>query len=61
METIKTMKTNLPTKSYVADTPWLDKEATPFIQIKNLSKNFDGTPAVANVDLNIYQGELFTI
>ena len=61
METIKTMKTNQPTKSYVADTPWLDREATPFIQIKNLSKNFDGTPAVANIDLNIYQGELFTI
>ena len=61
METIKIMKTNQPPKSYVADTPWLDKEATPFIQIKNLSKNFDGTPAVANVDLNIYQGELFTI
>ncbi|MFL2496172.1 MAG: ABC transporter ATP-binding protein [Porticoccaceae bacterium] len=55
------MKTNQPTKSYVADTPWLDREATPFIQIKNLSKNFDGTPAVANIDLNIYQGELFTI
>ena len=61
METIKTMKTNQPTKSYVAETPWLDKEATPFIQIKNLSKNFGGTPAVANIDLNIYQGELFTI
>ena len=61
METIETMKTNQPTKSYVADTPWLDREATPFIQIKNLSKNFDGTPAVANIDLNIYQGELFTI
>ena len=61
METIKTMKTNQPTKSYVADTPWLDREASPFIQIKNLSKNFDGTPAVANIDLNIYQGELFTI
>ena len=61
METIKTMKSNQPTKSYVADTPWLDREATPFIQIKNLSKNFDGTPAVANIDLNIYQGELFTI
>ena len=61
METIKTMKTNQPTKSYVADTPWLDREASPFIQIKNLSKNFDGTPAVANIDLTIYQGELFTI
>ena len=61
METIKTMKTNQTTKPYIADTPWLDEEATPFIQIKNLSKNFDGTPAVTNVGLNIYQGELFTI
>ena len=61
METIKKMKTNQTTKPYIADTPWLDKDVTPFIQIKNLNKNFDGTPAVTNVDLNIYQGELFTI
>ena len=61
METIKTMKTNQPAKPYIADTPWLNKDITPFIQIRNLSKNFDGTPAVANIDLNIYQGELFTI
>jgi putrescine transport system ATP-binding protein len=61
METIKIMKPNQPSKPYIADTPWLDKDVTPFIQIRNLSKNFDGTQAVANVDLNIYQGELFTI
>ena len=33
----------------------------PFIKIENLSKHFDGFPAVNNVSLDIYQGELFSI
>jgi putrescine transport system ATP-binding protein len=61
METGDAIKPNQPKKPYLAETPWLDKKATPFIQIKNLSKSFDGNEAVTNVDLNIYQGELFTI
>jgi len=43
------------------ETPWLDPEAQPLIQIQGLTKKFAGTTAVDNVDLNIYQGELFTI
>lgn len=45
----------------LSDTPWLDPNAQPFIQIKSLSKKFDDQTAVDNVNLEIYQGELFTI
>ena len=45
----------------LAETPWLDPEAKPLIQIQGLTKKFSGTTAVDNVDLNIYRGELFTI
>ena len=44
-----------------ADTPWLDPKAKPYIQIKGLSKQFDTFNAVDAVNLDIYQGELFTI
>lgn len=54
-------KTNHLAKSYVAETPWLDPHAVPFIQIKGLSKQFDDFSAVDCVDLDIYKGELFTI
>ncbi len=40
---------------------WLDPTAEPFIQIENVSKNFDGFMAVRNVDLDVYKGELFSI
>ena len=40
---------------------WLDPAAKPFIQIENVSKDFDGFMAVRNVNLDIYQGELFSI
>ena len=55
------MKAQRQTKPYVAVTPWLDPDAKPFIQIKGLSKQFDDFLAVANVTLDIYKGELFTI
>ncbi|MDG1474043.1 MAG: ABC transporter ATP-binding protein [Porticoccaceae bacterium] len=55
------MTTQRSTKPYVAATPWLDPKAVPFIQIKNLSKQFDKFTAVDKVNLDIYQGELFTI
>ena len=54
-------KTSHLTKSYVAETPWLDPDAVPFIQIKGLSKQFGDFSAVDCVDLDIYKGELFTI
>lgn len=45
----------------LSDTPWLDPNAEPFIQIKSLSKKFDNFSAVNNVSLTIFKGELFTI
>ncbi len=45
----------------LSNTPWLDPNAEPFIQIKSLSKKFDNFAAVNNVSLNIFKGELFTI
>jgi putrescine transport system ATP-binding protein len=50
-----------PASPYVAETPWLDPKAKPFIQIKGLSKQFDDFTAVNNISLDIYKGELFTI
>ena len=40
---------------------WLDPAAKPFIRIENVSKHFDGFPAVNDVSLDIYKGELFSI
>ncbi len=40
---------------------WLDPAAKPFIRIENVSKHFDGFPAVNDVSIGIYQGELFSI
>lgn len=40
---------------------WPDPAAKPFVQIENLSKHFDGFPAVNNVSLDIFKGELFSI
>lgn len=39
--------------------PWRDGGATPFIQIKALSKRFGKFTAVDSVSLDIYKGELF--
>ena len=39
----------------------LSNAAEPFIRIESLTKQFDGTAVVENVDLDIYQGELFAI
>ena len=43
------------------ETPWLDKDADPLIRIKGISKKFGEFTAVNNVDLDIYQGELFCL
>ena len=40
---------------------WQDPTAKPFIQIENVSKDFDGFIAVNNVSLDIYKEELFAI
>jgi putrescine transport system ATP-binding protein len=41
--------------------PWEDENAKPFIRIMQLSKHFGEVRAVDNVDLDIFQGELFSI
>ena len=44
-----------------ADTPWLDPNNEPFIKIRGITKTFGDFTAVANVDLDIYKGELFSL
>ena len=46
---------------YTLNKPWADPSATPFIRIKNVTKNFGAFTAVDNVSLDIYQGELFCL
>jgi putrescine transport system ATP-binding protein len=41
--------------------PWLDPKAKPFVQVANLTKKFGAFTAVDNIDLKIYQGELFCL
>ncbi len=46
----------------VADTrPWRDPNAKPFVRIRNVTKKFGDVAAVADVSLDIYQGELFCL
>ncbi|MFT5131813.1 MAG: putrescine transport system ATP-binding protein [Gammaproteobacteria bacterium] len=40
---------------------WQAPDEAPFIQIENISKDFDGYLAVDNVNLNIYKNEFFAI
>ncbi|KAG1700496.1 Putrescine transport ATP-binding protein PotG [Nymphon striatum] len=44
-----------------SDRPWLDVEAEPLIKIRGVTKKFGEFTAVNNVDLDIYQGELFCL
>ncbi len=41
--------------------PWLNKDAEPYIKIETLTKQFDGVTVVDDVNLDIYEGELFAI
>lgn len=43
------------------DEPWLDPDARPMVEIRGLSKHFGNVAAVNQADLDIYQGELFSI
>jgi len=45
-----------------SDTPWLDPAGQrPLVQIKGVTKSFGAVTAVDNIDLDIYQGELFCL
>ncbi len=43
------------------NTPWLDPNAKPFIEIQGVSKHFGDFVAVDSVDLDIYKGGIFSI
>ncbi len=44
-----------------SDQPWLDPDVEPFVKIRALTKNFGAFTAVSAVDLDIYEGELFSL
>ncbi len=48
-------------KALFSDQPWLDPETEPFVKIRGLTKNFGAFTAVSAVDLDIYEGELFSL
>jgi putrescine transport system ATP-binding protein len=41
--------------------PWLEPGATPQVRIEGVSKSFGAATAVAEVDLQIYKGEMFAL
>ncbi len=41
--------------------PWLDPDAEPFVKIRSVTKTFGSFTAVSGVDLDIYEGELFSL
>ena len=56
------MGATLTETSVASDTPWLDQNGqTPLVQIKGVTKKYGDMTAVDNVDLDIYQGELFCL
>jgi putrescine transport system ATP-binding protein len=48
-------------KNEIADRPWLEPDAAPFIEVRGVTKRFGSFTAVDNVDLQIYKGELFCL
>lgn len=44
-----------------SDTPWLDKDLEPLVKVRGVTKKFGNVTAVYNIDLDIYQGELFCL
>ncbi len=50
-----------PSAPPMDDRPWLDPKAKPFVQVNSLTKKFGAFTAVDDIDLKIYQGELFCL
>lgn len=48
-------------KANLADRPWMDPDAQPFIKLRGVSKHFGPFIAVDSIDLEIYKGELFSL
>ncbi len=55
------MNTQTDNNNLFADQPWLDPERSPFVKIQSLTKTFGSFTAVSSVDLDIYEGELFSL
>jgi len=51
----------VPETINTTERPWLDAGAEPFIKVVGVTKKFGTFVAVDSVDLNIYQGELFSL
>ncbi|WP_328597161.1 ABC transporter ATP-binding protein [Curvivirga aplysinae] len=51
----------MPLDTKIEDRPWLDSSIEPFIKIQNVTKKFGAFTAVDRIDLNVYQGELFSL
>ena len=47
--------------THLGETPWLDPQAAPIVEIKGVTKRFGEVTAVKDVDLAVYAGELFAI
>ncbi|WP_144185761.1 ABC transporter ATP-binding protein [Elioraea rosea] len=41
--------------------PWRDPEAEPYLRLRGLTRRFGEVTAVADIDLDIYRGELFAL
>lgn len=52
---------NASPETVFADQPWLDPNKDPFVKIRALTKTFGSFTAVSGVDLDIYEGELFSL
>jgi putrescine transport system ATP-binding protein len=44
-----------------APEPWRDPEAEPYLRLRGLTRRFGEVTAVADIDLDIYRGELFAL
>jgi len=52
----------MTTPAIAANTrPWCDRDASPFISIRNITKRFGDATAVDDVSLDIYRSELFCL
>lgn len=41
--------------------PWQDPRQKPYLEIENVSKAYEGVPALQHVSLSIYKGEFFSL
>ncbi len=54
-------KPTKPKRPKITLEPWQNSKIEPYIVLKNLSKNYDGVPAVQDCTLDIYEGEFYSL